>query len=200
MTNTEDRKTNMDELKERIRRESQDLGRGVLKVDSFLNHQVDPVLIREIGNEFARRLAHTQPTKIMTVETGGIAPAFAVASVLEVPLVIVRKRRASGMPRELLKESTISYTSHRAIDLFASPEFLTPQDRVLIIDDFLTNAQTMLALCRLAESGGARIVGIGVVIEKVMDGGREPLAALGVPVEALVRIAKIQESEIEFVE
>ena len=190
----------MQVLKERIRAESQELGRGIIKVDSFLNHQVDPDLTHLIGSEFARRLADTQPTKIMTVETGGITPAFATAAVLHVPLVIARKRRAAGMPRELLTESTISQTSHQAIDLYASPEFLTPQDRIVIIDDFLTNAQTMLALCRLAEHGGAKIVGIGVVIEKVLEGGREALAALNVPVAALVRIAKIQEGEIQFMD
>lgn len=188
----------MEILEQRIRTTSRDLGRGIIQVDSFLNHQVDPDLMNEIGNEFARRLGNTQPTKIMTVETGGIAPAFATASVLHVPLVIARKRRAAGMPRDLLQESTRSQTRGEAIDLFASREFLTPQDRIVIIDDFLTNAQTMLALCRLAERGGARIVGIGVVIEKALEGGREALAMLNVPIEALIRIGKIQDGEIEF--
>lgn len=186
-------------LEERIKRESRDLGRGVIKVDSFLNHQVDPDLMHEIGAEFARRLGQTQPTKIMTVETGGITPAFATASALHIPLIIVRKRRASGMPRELLQESTLSQTRGQAIDLFASPEFLTAQDRIVIIDDFLTNAQTILALSRLAAKGGAQVVGIGVVIEKAFEGGRDALKALQVPVEALVRIGKLGDGEIEFV-
>lgn len=186
-------------LEQRIQNESRDLGRGVIKVDSFLNHQVDPDLMHAIGNEFARRLGQTQPTKIMTVETGGITPAFATASVLHIPLIIVRKRRASGMPRELLQESTLSQTRGHAIDLFASPEFLTAQDRIVIIDDFLTNAQTLLALSRLAAKGGAQVVGIGVVIEKAFEGGRDALKALHVPVEALVRIGKLGEGEIEFV-
>ncbi len=190
----------MDILEQRIRAESHELGRGVIKVDSFLNHQVDPDLMHEIGSEFARRFESTNPTKIMTVETGGIAPAFATAALLHVPLIIARKRRAAGMPRELLQESTISQTSHQAIDLYASREFLTPQDRIVIIDDFLTNAQTMLALCRLVERGRARLVGIGVVIEKTYEGGREHLAHLQIPVEALVRIAKISNGAIEFVE
>lgn len=187
-------------LQDRIRSESHDLGRGVVKVDSFLNHQVDPDLMYEIGNEFARRLAHTQPTKIMTVETGGIAPAFATASVMHIPLIIVRKRRAGGMPRELLQESTISQTTHQAIDLFASPEFLSSQDRIVIIDDFLTNAQKMLALCRLAERGSAQVVGIGAVIEKTQDGGRAALAFRNVPVEALVRIERFGDGKIEFLD
>lgn len=188
------------DLENRIRRESHDLGRGVIKVDSFLNHQVDPDLMQEIGSEFARRLGHLQPTKILTVETGGIAPALATASALHVPLIITRKRRAAGMPRELLQESTLSQTRNQAIELYASPEFLTGQDRILIIDDFLTNAQTMLALTRLAKSSGAQVVGIGAVIEKAYEGGREALASLHVPVEALVRIAKIEDGRIEFLE
>jgi xanthine phosphoribosyltransferase len=187
-------------LEQRIRDESHDLGRGIIKVDSFLNHQVDPDLMHDIGNEFAGRLVDTHPTKIMTVEAGGIAPAFATASILHLPLIIARKRRAAGMPRELLQESTRSQTRGEAIDLYASREFLTPQDRIVIIDDFLTNAQTMLALTRLARSGGAQVVGIGVVIEKAFEGGREALASLNVPVEALVRIAKIQEGDIQFLD
>lgn len=190
----------MQTLKERIQHESKSLGRGVIKVDSFLNHQIDPDLMNEIGSEFVRRLGGTNPTKILTVETGGIAPAFVTAARLHVPLVVARKRRAAGMPRELLQESTLSQTRHEAIDFFASPEFLTARDRILIIDDFLTNAQTMIALARLAQSGGAQIVGIGVVIEKALEGGRRDLEELQVPVEAIVRIGKIQDGNLEFMD
>ncbi len=190
----------MEILKERIRAESADLGRGTLKVDSFLNHQIDTALMQAIGAELARLFADTQPTKIMTVETGGIAPALATATALSIPLIVARKRRAAGMPRELLQESTLSHTYNQAIDLFVSPEFLSAQDRIVLIDDFLTNAQMMLALCRLAERGGARVVGIGAVIEKTHDGGRAALEELNLPVKALVRIAKIAEGEIEFVD
>lgn len=190
----------MQNLKERIHQESKSLGRGVIKVDSFLNHQIDPDLMHEIGSELARRLSGTNPTKVLTVETGGIAPAFVTASYLHIPLIVARKRRAAGMPRELLQESTLSQTRHEAIDFFASPEFLTARDRVLLIDDFLTNSQTMMALARLAQSGGAQIVGIGVVIEKAHEGGREALAALHVPVEALVRIGRVQDGGLEFLD
>jgi xanthine phosphoribosyltransferase len=188
----------MQTLEERIRRESHDLAHGIIKVDSFLNHQIEPALMLDIGREFARRLAHTEPTKILTVETGGIAPAFATAAALNIPLLIARKRRAAGMPRELLQESTLSQTRHEAIDLYASPEFLSPQDRILIIDDFLTNAQTMVALSRLAASGGAQVVGFGAVVEKAFEGGRETLAEFGVPVEAIVQIAALEEGHITF--
>lgn len=190
----------MKSLEQRIRLSSHDLGRGIIKVDSFLNHQVDPGLIREIGTEFARRLASTEPTKILTVETGGIAPALVTALTLNIPLIIARKRRAAGMPRELLQESTLSQTRSQAIDLFVSPEFLASGDRIVIIDDFLTNAQVIIALTRLVKSGGAQLVGIGAVIEKVHENGREALASLDVPVEALVRIGDIKPGGIEFLE
>lgn len=190
----------MEILKERIQRESHELGRGILKVDSFLNHQVDPQVIRAIGDEFARRFARTLPTKIMTVETGGIAPALATALKLDVPLLIARKRRAAGMPRELLQESTLSETRKQTIELFVSPEMLSPQDRIVIIDDFLTHAQGMHALARLVQQGGAQVVGIGVVIEKALEGGRAVLTELNVPIEALVRIGKIQADKVEFLD
>ncbi len=188
----------MQALKERIQRESRELGRGVLKVDSFLNHQVDPDLMLEIGREFARRLGAVNPNKILTVETGGIAPAFATATALHVPLIIARKRRAAGMPRELLRESTLSQTRGQIVDLMVSPEFISANDRILLIDDFLTNAQTMLALSRLAQAGGAQVVGIGVVIEKTFEHGRAALAELGVPVIALVRVSRLDGGTIEF--
>lgn len=187
-------------IQERIRQASHDTSHGIIQVDSFLNHQVDPVLIQAIGDEFAHRLRETQPTKILTVETGGIAPALVAALTLHLPLIIARKRRATGMPRELLQESTLSQTKNRPIDLFVSPQYLGPQDRVVIIDDFLTHAQVMLALCRLVVSGGAQVVGIGVVIEKALEGGREALASLDVPIEALIRIGKIETNTIEFLD
>jgi len=190
----------MQPLQDRILRESKDLGRGVLKVDSFLNHQIDPDLMQEIGREFAARLGDTRPTKLMTVETGGIAPALATATVMHLPLIVARKRRAAGMPRELLSESTLSQTRGQLIDLMVSPEFLGTSDRIVIIDDFLTNAQTMLALTRLVADGGATLVGIGVVIEKGFEGGREALAELNVPVESLVCISAIRDGKIEFSE
>jgi xanthine phosphoribosyltransferase len=187
-------------LEQRIQQSSHDLGRGVIRVDSFLNHQVDPELMRAIGTEFARLFGPLEPTKILTVETGGIAPALVTALKLDIPLIIARKRRAAGMPRELLTESTLSQTRHEAIDLFVSPDFLSPADRVVIIDDFLTHSQVILALSRLAQRGGATVVGVGAVIEKALEGGRASLSELNVPVESLVRIGKISSDRIEFLD
>ena len=188
----------MDALKDRLRREGKHLGRGIIKVDSFLNHQVDPVLMAEIGRELAGRLEALQPTKVLTAETSGILPAYATAVALKVPLLFARKFRAAGMSRQPLQESTLSQKEERIVNLLVSPEFLTRADRIVIVDDFLSTAQTILALARLARASGAQVVGVGAVIEKTFDHGREALKTLNVPVEALVQIDKIEDGQYTF--
>ncbi len=190
----------MQELKERILREGKHLGRGVLKVDSFLNQQVDPQLMQAIGQELARRLGGQQPTKVLTVETSGILPAYATAVALNIPLVFARKHRSADMPPQPLQESTLSQREDRVIQLLVSPEFLTRGDRVLIVDDFLTTAPPSLALARLAKASGAQVVGVGAVIEKSFEHGREALANLKVPVESLVQIERIENGTVTFKE
>ncbi len=186
----------MQALKERILREGKHLGRNIIKVDSFLNHQVDPQLMLEIGQELAQRLRAQQPTKVLTAETSGILPAFATAAALGVPMVFARKHRPLGMPRQPLQESTLSLTEDRIVQLFVSPEFLSRDDRVIIVDDFLWSAQTILALARLARGAGAQVVGVGAVIEKIFKNGRDNLSHLNVPVETLVAIERIEDGRI----
>lgn len=186
----------MQALKDRILGEGKHLGRGILKVDSFLNQNVDPQLMNEIGQQLAKRLGPTQPTKVLTVETSGILPAFATASALQVPLVFARKHRTVGMPPQPLQESTLSQQEERVVNLLVSPEFLSKGDRVVIVDDFLTTAQTILALARLARRAGAQVVGIGAVIEKTFDHGRDTLAGLHVPIETLVQVESMQDGQI----
>ena len=188
----------MQDLRERIAHEGKHLGRGVLKVDSFLSQQVDPRLMQEIGQALAQRLSATQPTKVLTVETSGILPAYATAAALNVPLVFARKQRTVGMPPQPLQESTLSKKEEHIIQLLVSPEFLTRADRVLIIDDFLTSAQPILALARLVRTSGGQVVGVGAVIEKVFDHGREALAILKVPVESLVQIERFEDGNVIF--
>ncbi len=188
----------MKSLKERIALDGKHLGRGILKVDAFLNQQVDPPLMYEIGQELGRRLAPVQPNKVLTVETSGILPAFTTAAALNVPLIFARKHRAVGMPAQPLQESTLSPQEERIVNLLVSPEFLKQGDRVVIVDDFLTTAQTILALARLARASGAQVVGIGVVIEKAFERGREALGALKVPVESLVTIERFENGNIIF--
>ncbi len=188
----------MQELKDRIFREGRNLGGGILKVDSFLNHQIDPALMTRLGQELARRFENTQPTKVLTAETSGIAPALATAAVLGVPLVFARKSPPLTMDYTIVKESARSRTHGKMIELMVSTEYLRPNDRVLIIDDFLATAQTITALARLVEKVGAQVVGIGTVIEKTFERGRENLRGANVPIESLAVIASMDDGKIVF--
>lgn len=185
-------------LIERIQREGKYLGNGILKVDAFMNHQIDVALMQEIGREFAQRFRETRPTKILTAEASGIAPAFATAAVLGVPLVFARKHKPVTMAGTPFRQVAPSHTHGREVELLVSPEFLGPADRVLIIDDFLASAQTIVALAKLVEQSGATLVGVGAVIEKSFEGGRAMLRALQVPTESLARIARFEGMEIVF--
>lgn len=187
----------MEALKARIRAEGRNLGRGILKVDSFINHQVDPLLMQEAGRALAARFAHLGANKVLTAEISGIAPALMTAYALGIPVVFARKAKPLTMPEEVFRETAPSHTKGRIVELFVSPEFLGPNDRVLLIDDFLATGQTIQALARLAQASGATIVGIGAVIEKTFEGGREALANLGVPIEALAIIRSMDNGYIE---
>src|SRR5512140_704227 len=139
----------MQELKERILKEGRNLGGGILKVDSFLNHQIDTALMTRLGTELAQRLGHTRPTKVLTAETSGIAPALATAAALGIPLVFARKHAPLTMDYTIVSESAKSRTHGNVVELMVSTEYLIAGDRVLIVDDFLATAQTIEALIRL---------------------------------------------------
>ncbi len=175
-------------LKERVQSDAQHLGKGVLKVDSFMNHQIDPMLMQSIGEEFARRFRHTNPTKILTAEASGIAPALATGIVLEVPIVFARKNQPITMGKNPFRAFSTSPTHQKPVELLVSSEYLLPEDRVLIIDDFLSSARTFRALALLIKQSGALLIGIGAVIEKAYAGGRTQLANLEVPIESLASI------------
>ncbi len=188
---------NMQDLIERIKADGQYLGNGIVKVDSFMNHQLDPRLMKNIGQEFANEFGRYSPTRILTAETSGIAPALSTAMVLEVPVVFARKHRPVTMT-EPLQESAQSHTKGGIVQLMVAPEYLSPADRVLIIDDFLATARTIEALARLVQKRGATLIGIGAVIEKVYSKGRPVLEPFGVPIVALARIEQIDEKGITF--
>ncbi len=189
----------MQELKDRILREGRNLGQGILKVDSFLNHQIDPGLMTRLGQELARRLAHTQPTKILTAETSGIAPALATAQALGIPVVFARKSPPLTMDYTIVKETARSRTHAKLVELMVSTEYLTPQDRVLIVDDFLATAQTIIALARLTAKVNAELVGIGTVVEKSFELGRQNLRdVVHVPIVSLAVIANMDDGKIIF--
>jgi xanthine phosphoribosyltransferase len=190
----------MEALIQRIKKEGKNLGNGILKVDGFVNHQVDPELMFACGQEFARRFEAVGATKVLTAEISGIAPALTTAYHLKLPVVYARKHKPITMPDQVLLTLSPSHTKGRLVELIVSPEYLAGGERVLIIDDFLASGATMLGLVRLAEAAGAKIVGVGALIEKVFEGGRAALAHLNVPIEALACIRHMEGDEILFAE
>ena len=185
-------------LKDRILDEGQYLGNGILKVDSFINHQVDPALMNQAGKEFARLFQDIGATKILTAEISGIAPAVYTGQHMGLPVVYARKRKPITMPDQVLLTLAPSHTKGRTVELIVSPEYLAGGEKVLIIDDFLASGNTILGLVRLAETAGSKIVAIGALIEKVFEGGREALQTLGVPIEALASIESMDNGKIAF--
>src|SRR5215217_7724026 len=174
----------VDELKERILRDGKNLGGGILKVDSFVNHQVDPLLMDACGKEFAQRFALVGATKVLTAEISGIAPALTTAIHLGLPVVYARKTKPITMPDQVYLTLAPSHTKGRMV--------------VLIIDDFLASGQTILGLARLAEASGSKIVGIGALIEKLFEGGRDVLKSLDVPIHSLACITAMEEDKVVF--
>lgn len=185
-------------LKQRILAEGRDLGNGILKVDSFLNHQVDPVLMYECGQELARRFQNLHITKVLTAEISGIGPALMTGLALKVPVAYARKHKPVTMPDMVYLTTAPSHTKGQQVNLMLSPEYIRKGDRVLVVDDFLASGQTIKGLVRLAQAAGAIIVGIGTVIEKTFEGGRELLQDVGVPIEALAVITAMKDGEIIF--
>jgi xanthine phosphoribosyltransferase len=190
----------MNALIERIRQEGKNLGNGILKVDNFINHQVDPVLMNECGKEFARRFSQVGATRILTAEISGIAPALMTAMHLGLPVVYARKTKPITMPDTVYLTVAPSHTKGRLVELIVSPEYLARGERVLIIDDFLASGSTILGLVRLAQAAGSDLVGIGTLIEKSFEGGRDVLSHLNVQIESLACITSMDEGQIIFAE
>ena len=186
-------------LRDRILKDGQYLGNGILKVDAFMNHQIDPVLMKMIGEELAGRFRDLKPTRILTAESSGIAPALVTAIELSVPLVYARKSQPVTMKKDPFREKSESHTHKKTVELIVSSEYLNKDDRVLIIDDFLATARTILSLAKVVEQSGAVIVGIGAVIEKEFEGGRDKLSHLQIPVVSLARIKSFDGDKINFV-
>jgi xanthine phosphoribosyltransferase len=188
----------MEILKQRILTHGKNLGHGILKVDGFINHQVDPQLMDECGRELARRFAHIGATKVLTAEISGIAPALMTAFHLGVPIVYARKHKPITMPDQVFLTLSPSHTKGITVEMIVSPEYLRSQERVLIIDDFLASGQTIQGLVRLAQAAGATVIGIGAVIEKTFEGGRAALSDLQIPIESLATIADMSDGKIVF--
>lgn len=190
----------MEELVQRIKKDGRVLGEGVLKVDNFVTHQVDPRLMEAIGCRFAEMFAAAGITKVVTIEASGIAPALFTAKKLEVPMIFARKAKSLTMDEELLTSSVYSFTKQVTSQISISRKFLSSEDKVLIIDDFLANGQAAKGLAELCQQAGAQVSGIGIVIEKSFQDGRELLEKMGMRVVSLARIASLEKGEIKFLE
>lgn len=189
----------MELLKERILREGQALSDVILKVDSFLNHQIDPMLMMAIGEEFKKRFAGEEITKVLTVEASGIAVALMTGLVLKVPVVFAKKKKASTISGNVFSGTVYSYTRQEAYEIVVQDTYLKPEDKVLIIDDFLATGEASQGMVSIVEQSGAHLVGVGIVIEKLFQSGGEQLREKGIRVESLVQIKSMQKGHIEFV-
>lgn len=171
----------------------------ILKVDSFVNHQVDPELMKNIGDEFAEHFKGQGITKVATIESSGIAPALMTALSLNVPMLILKKQPSKILNQDLYQTVVTSYTKGTSYELTLSKNFISENDHVLIIDDFLANGEAATGAIRLIRKAHATIAGVGILIEKSFQPGYEKLTEQGIDVYSLARIAKLGEGVIEFV-
>lgn len=185
-------------LEDRIERDGQVLGEDVLKVDSFLNHQIDPDLMAALGAEFHVRFKDQPITKILTVESSGIAPALAAGQAFHVPVVFARKHKSLTLKDHLYTAEVYSFTKKSSNMIAIAEKFLSADDTVLIIDDFLANGQAVEGLIDIIAQAGATLAGVGIVIEKTFQKGRELLDARRVRVESLARIAAFDHGHVVF--
>lgn len=188
----------MFQLKQKILEEGVVLPGNVLKVDSFLNHQLDPQLMMEIGKEFAAVFADKSVTKVLTLESSGIGPALTTALNLQVPLVFARKRKSVTMNQECYTAQVYSYTKEEMNEITVAQKFISADDRILIIDDFLANGEASLGLVKIVEQAEALVAGIGIVIEKAFQTGGWKLRKAGYHVESLARIASLENRQVQF--
>ena len=190
----------MKELEERILRDGNVLGGEVLKVDNFLNHQIDPKLMQSIGNEFAKHYANKGITRIVTIESSGIAPAVFAGLALGVPVVFARKQKSLTLTDDLYSTDVYSFTKKSTSTIVISKKFLEKTDRILLIDDFLANGQSAKGLIKICQEAQATVVGVGIVIEKSFQVGRQLLEEENYEVYSLARIRAFEEGQVKFVE
>ncbi|WNS73967.1 xanthine phosphoribosyltransferase [Bacillus sp. DTU_2020_1000418_1_SI_GHA_SEK_038] len=188
----------MELLKNKIKEEGIVLSENVLKVDSFLNHQIDPQLMYEIGKEFANRFRNEGITKILTLESSGIAPSVMAGLQLNVPVIFARKRKSLTLINELYTSTVYSFTKQESNEISISTKYLEADDRVLIIDDFLANGQAALGLIDMVKQANAKIAGIGIVIEKGFQDGGNNLRKDGYRVESLAIVSSLGNGEVTF--
>ena len=191
----------MELLKERIRKDGKIRGTDVLKVDRFLNHQMDVKLFAEMGKEFRRRFDDCEINKILTIEASGIGIACVVAQAFDCPVLFAKKNQTKNIAGDVYTSKVESFTHGRVYDIIVSKEFLGPGDKVLIIDDFLANGAALQGLIQLVKDAGAEVVGAGIAIEKAFQPGGDMLRAQGVRIESLARVKSMSEEHgVEFVD
>ena len=186
----------MDLLKKRILQDGKCFEGGILKVDSFINHQMDPILMKSIGVEFVRRFANKDFNKVMTIEASGIAPAIMVGYLLELPVVFAKKKQPKSM-ENMISTTVRSFTKDREYNVCISKDFLSKEDRVLFIDDFLANGNAANGIIDLIDQAGAQLAGMGFIIEKAFQHGGEVLRERGIHVESLAIIDSLDNCQIK---
>ncbi len=186
-------------LEDRILKDGKVKEGNVLKVDSFLNHQMDIALFEEMGKEWHRLFKDDNVTKILTIEASGIGMACLAAREFNVPVVFAKKNQTKNIAGDVYTSKVVSFTHGREYDVIVSKEYLLPEDRVLIIDDFLANGAALQGLIRIANQAGATVVGAGIAIEKAFQPGGDLIRNMGVRVESLARIARMTGNSLEFV-
>lgn len=188
-------------LCEKIKAEGIALSDVILKVDGFVNHQVDPVIMQEIGREFAEYYKDKGITKVFTIESSGIAPSVFTALFLGVPMVILKKQTSKILSGDVYQTQVTSFTKGTSYELTLAKKFINEKDNILIVDDFLANGEAAMGAVRLIKEAGASIAGIGILIEKSFQKGRSRLEAEGLAVNSLARISKMSAGNIiEFIE
>ena len=187
-------------LEDRILKDGNVLGENILKVDSFLTHQVDFDLMREIGKVFAEKFKDASITKVVTIEGSGIAPALYAAEALDVPMIFAKKAKNITMNEGILTAEVYSFTKQVTSTVSIASKFLTPEDKVLIVDDFLANGQAAKGLIQIIEEAGAHVEAVGIVIEKSFQDGRALLEEVGYPVVSLARLDRFENGQVVFKE
>ena len=188
----------MRELEEKIREYGTVLPGNVLKVDAFLNHQVDPQLMLHVGQEFAKLFADEGVTKIWTVESSGIAPAVMTGLAMNVPVIFARKHKSLTLNQNMYGADVYSYTKKTTNRISISKKYVSPDDKVLMIDDFLANGQAVEGMLEIADQAGVDVAGAGIVIEKSFQPGAKELRDRGIRLESLARIKSLKDNQIEF--
>ncbi len=187
-------------LEEKILKDGKVFPGSILKVDSFLNHQIDTELLAELGKEFAKLYKDSGVNKVLTIESSGIAIAAFAAHELRVPLLFAKKSQTKNIAGQVYTSKVMSYTHGKVYDIIVSKEYLNPGDKVLIIDDFLANGAALDGLIDVIKQSGAELVGCGIAIEKAFQDGGKRLRSQGIRIESLAKIASMDDSSLTFIE